>query len=137
MRCSIAALGFAILEWKGGGDARHLRRKTRDDREARGDPAEIAERDQLDQRRVRHLLQSGDDHQQRGGEADPAANRDDIRGQAEQRADRRGGEQTDGENPRAGDGVGDEDMFEVADRHSDSPFDPPQLDPGVNGVDYA
>src|SRR3546814_1688048 len=49
------------------------------------------------------------DHQQRGGEADPAAHGDDIRGQAEQRADRRGGEQTDGEDPSAGDGVGDED----------------------------
>src|SRR3546814_17941304 len=46
------------------------------------------------------------DHQQRGGEADPAAHGDDIRGPAEQRADRRGGEQTDGEAPSAGDGVG-------------------------------
>src|SRR3546814_9292501 len=48
--------GEGLRDHDDDAEAGHLRRKTRDDREARGDPAEIAERDQLDQRRVRRLL---------------------------------------------------------------------------------
>ena len=82
-------------------------------------------------------LRRGDSHKERRGEADPASRCDDIRGQTEQRTDGGGSEQADGEDTRAGDGVGDEDILEIEDRHVGSPFDPLKLDSKMNGVDYA